>query len=291
MWRSLTDRFKEIGRAWGRYECTSLAAAVAFYAALSLFPLMLALVAGVGYFFRFMQRGQNALDQILSTVSQQLSPAVGDALERVFAQMQDKALVNGPIAGAALLLTSTLVFAQIDRGFMRIWDVRERTDQQGLWASIRRMLLTRARSLVLLVGTLLLVMLVFVAGLSLRAVTGITREWFPDVPTISGLGTLMIGFGVNVLVFFLLYRFLSKEKTGWGLCLRAGIIAAALWEGGSRLLTQLSFGANYSAYGLIGSFLVVQVWIYYNVMVLFIGALIVRVGTRPLEDHADEESP
>ena len=204
--------------------------------------------------------------------------------------MQDRALVNGPIAGATLLLTATLVFSQIDRGFMRIWDVRERHAKRGVWASIKRMLLTRARSLVLLVGTCLLVVVVFVAGLCLRAVTGITREWFPDVPTISGLGTLLIGVGVNILVFFLLYRFLSKEKVDWGLCLRAGVIAAALWEGGSRILTLLSFGANYSAYGLIGSFLVVQVWIFYNVMVLFIGALIVRIGTRPLEDEDGVQS-
>ena len=287
MWQAVKYTAGEICRGWGKYECTTIAAAVAFYAALSLFPLMLVLVAGVGFFFRFMEGGKSALDQILSTVSEWHSPTVGSALERVLSQMQDKALVNGPLAGLALLLTATLVFAQVDRGFMRIWDVRERSSQRGLWVSVKWMLLTRARSLALLIGTFLLVMLVFVAGLALRAVTGITREWFPEVPTISGLGTLLVGAAVNVLVFFLLYRFLSKEQTKWSLCLRAGVVAAALWEGGSRLLTQLSFGASYSAYGLIGSFLVVQVWIYYNVMVLFIGALVVRVGTRPLEGLED----
>ena len=35
-----------------------------------------------------------------------------------------------------------------------------------------------------------------------------------------------------------------------------------------------------SVYGLIGSFLVVLVWIYFTVMVLFIGALIVRVEKK-----------
>lgn len=264
-----------------------MAAGVAFYAALSLFPLMLALIAGVGFFFRFMERGQDAREQILATVSQQISPAVGEALGRVLSQLQQGALLNGPLAGVTFLFTASLVFAQIDRGFIRIWDLRRRPDRKGAWNMAKLILLNRARSLVLLFGTCLLVVLVFVAGLALRAVTGITREWFPDVPTISGFGTLLIGVAVNVMVFTLLYRFLSKERVGWTLCARAGLLAALLWECGSRVMTKLSFGSNYSAYGLIGSFLVVLVWIYYNVMVLFLGALVVRLAVRPLEDDGD----
>ncbi len=284
MWERLKSAVQELARAWGRYECSSLAAGIAFYSALSLFPLMLALIAGVGYFFRFVERGQDAREEILATVSQQISPAVGEALEKVLAQVQQGSLVNGPIAGFTFLLTASLVFAQIDRGFVRIWDVRRRRGHSGAKYVIKSILLNRARSLVLLLGTMLLVVLVFIAGLALRAVTGIMREWFPEVPTISGFGTLLIGLAVNVMVFALVYRFLSKEKVGFRLCLRAALLAALLWEAGSWLMTLLSFGGNYSAYGLIGSFLLVLVWIDYNVMVLFLGALVVRLATRPLDD-------
>lgn len=279
---TLVARARDTLRAWGYYECSSLAAGVAFYAALSLFPLMLALVAGVGYFFRFMQRGQNARDEILATVSQQISPEVGEALEKILSQMQDRALVNGPLAVVTFLFAASLVFAQIDRAFIRIWDVKQRRKKDGLWVAVKLTVLTRLRSLALLGGTCLLVVLVFLAGLVLRAGTEIAREWFPEVPTMSGLGSFLVGGGINVLVFSFLYRFLSKEAVGWRLCLQAGLFAALLWEAGSRVLTMFSFGSNYSAYGLIGSFLIVQLWIYFNVMVLLIGALIVRVGTRSL---------
>ena len=57
----------------------------------------------------------------------------------------------------------------------------------------------------------------------------------------------------------------------------SGGIAAGIWELGSPVMTMLSFGSRVSVYGLIGSFLVVLIWIYFTVMVLFIGALIVRV--------------
>ena len=49
----MVKRISAVAHAWGHYECASLAAGIAFYAALSLFPLMMVLVAGVGYFFRF----------------------------------------------------------------------------------------------------------------------------------------------------------------------------------------------------------------------------------------------
>jgi membrane protein len=278
----LKRRIHDVLLAWVRYDCMSMAASVAFYAALSLFPLLLALMAGVGYFFRFMQRGQNARDEILATVTQQISPEFGTALEKIFSQMQDRALINGPFAGLTFLLAASLVFAQIDRSFQRIWDVKARRKKKGMWVALKAKLFSRVRSLVLLGSTCLLVVLVFLAGLALRLGTEITREWFPEVPTLSGAGTLLLGSAVNILVFFLLYRFLSREAVTWKLCLQAAVTAALLWEGGSRLLSSFSFGSNYSAYGLIGSFLVVQVWIYFNVMVLLIGALVVRVGTRPL---------
>ncbi|MGE9269443.1 MAG: hypothetical protein ACQKBU_01460, partial [Verrucomicrobiales bacterium] len=72
-----------------------------------------------------------------------------------------------------------------------------------------------------------------------------------------------------------------------GVCLKAGLVAAVLLECGGRVLGALSFGSNFSAYGLVGSILVVQLWIYYNVMVLLVGALIVRVETRPAVDFRE----
>ena len=41
---------REVARGWTRFECTALSAGLAFYAAVSIFPLMLLLVAGMGFF-------------------------------------------------------------------------------------------------------------------------------------------------------------------------------------------------------------------------------------------------
>jgi len=253
---------------------------VAYYAAISLFPLMMVLVAGVGYFFRFMPEGPGAKEQILASISQQISPELGEALERVLSQVHDKALVNGPLAMVAFFFAASLVFAQIDRGFYRIWDVRQRSSEKGLWAAFKQMVSSRVRSLLMIGSACVLVVAMFFAGLAMRAISEISWDGVPLVPMLAKYPSLLLGFGINILVFAMLYRFLSKEPVRWRLCLEGGVVAALFWEGGSRALTLLSFGSNLSVYGLIGSFLVVLLWIYYNVMVLFLGALVVREGAK-----------
>ena len=284
VWRNLIDECKLLAEAWVRYECASLAAGVSFYAALSIFPLMLVLVAAVGSFFRFMERGQNAVEEIHLTIAQQLSPQAADSFTDVFEQIQTRALLNGPLAGLMLLFAATLVFFQIDRAFYRIWDVRQRVGDLGIWGALRRMLVSRVRSLGLVMGTCFLVVVVFVSGLAFRAVMSIAQEWFPEVSILSPLVASLISVVINLGVFSFLYKFLSKEWVSWLVCLKAGVVAAVLLECGGWVLGALSFGSNFSAYGLIGSFLVVLLWIYYSVMVLLIGALIVRTGMRPLVD-------
>lgn len=287
VWKRIAGRLKELAEAWARYECMSLAAGIAFYAALSVFPLMLVMIAGVGSFFRFMERGRDAKAEIHATISQQMSPELADAMMRVFGQMQEGVLVQGPVAGVMLLFGATLVFFQIDRAFYRIWDVRQRPDERGFVGSLRRMLLSRVRSLGLVMGACLLVVVVFVVGIVFRTTMDLGQRWLPDLVLLSSFVSTLISVAINLIVFTVLYRFLSKERVGWVLCVKAGLFASVLLECGDRLLGALSFGANFSAYGLVGSFLIMQIWIYYNAMILLIGALIVRVEARPSPDFRE----
>lgn len=274
---------RHVAEGWFHFECGSLAAGIAFYAALSLFPLMLVLIASVGYFFRFMQRGRNALDEILAAAAQQFSPEMSAALGNVLSGVQARALVTGPIAGIAFLFTASLVFAQLDRAFGRIWEVRGKPENRDPWTAAKRFFMVRARSFAMLMSSGLVVVLIFLAGLVLRTTTSIVHDWFPMVMNISGISTFIISLSINTLVFTFLYRFLSKERVTWKISLEAAVGVSLLWEVGSRTLSMLSFGSNLTAYGLIGSFLVVLLWIYYSIMILLLGALWVRCQTHPLE--------
>lgn len=288
MWQGLRDFGGQWMLGWQRYGCTSMAAGVAYYAALSVFPLMLILMSGLGYFFRFAEQGQDAREYILETVAVQISPQMGEALGEILSGLQSKALISGPLALFGVILSASLVFAQLDAGFNRIWEVRERLEDEkkGFLRALLRLVARRLRSFLMMGWIFLMIVLIFCVGLSVRGISAATRkwtvDWMPDVEFLSSLTSSAVGLGINVLGFGLLYRFLSKEKVRWAHAFGVGLGTALLWEFGSRVMTALSFGENYSVYGVLGSFLVVQVWIYFNAIVLFAGAVSVRLLTRPI---------
>ena len=238
---------------------------------------MMILVAGVGYFFRFMPNGPSARTEILELLSSQMSAEFSESMARLLEQVQDQALVNGPLAGVVFVFTASLVFAQIDRGFYRIWDIGRGDKDRDFKSAVRMAISSRVRSFVMILGLGCLVVILFILGVALRGISELGGIELSILPQISRVASLTVGIAINVAGLTLLYRYLSKAVVSWKLSLVAAVIAASFWEVGSIVMTLLSFGEKLSIYGMIGSFLVVLVWIYYTVMVLFGGALIVKM--------------
>ncbi|MFV1995584.1 MAG: YihY/virulence factor BrkB family protein [Verrucomicrobiales bacterium] len=273
---------KQIAHYWGLYECTSVAAAVAFYAAVSLFPLLMVLIASVGLFFEFQESSEDARERVLAAVGEQVSPELSEGLGQILEGVQEKAWVSGPIAAAGFLFVALLGFAQVDRGLDRTWGVHRRRPP-GMWNSVRHLLTNRLRSLGLLFGLGAMVLVVFVGGTAVYAVEGFLGRWVPEVDGIYDFGHVGLAFSLNMLTFGAVYRFLSKGPVRWGDCLVSGFFAAFLWEVGRGILGEIVIGERYTAYGVVGSFLAVLLWIYYGAMVLFIGAILVRVEVEQRE--------
>ena len=81
---------------WTEDDAGSLAASVAYYLALSLFPMLLLLTSGIGLFLRFTHTGKDAEQQILTTVEFYGSPAVKEHIEQLLKQLSHHSIVSGP---------------------------------------------------------------------------------------------------------------------------------------------------------------------------------------------------
>ena len=78
---------------------------------------------------------------------------------------------------------------------------------------------------------------------------------------------------LNTLAFTLLYRFLPKVKVRWREALAGAVLVAVGWEVGRHILSNILIGTRYTnAYGTLGSFLAVLLWLYYASHLLFLGA-------------------
>lgn len=268
---------------WKRFvddDGTLMAAAVAYYASLSLFPLLLVLVSGLGFFLDYTTVGESAREQILNAVEQQSNVQLREALENVFAQVREGQAVGGRLGLLGMLFAAVAIFAQFDRAFEVIWNA-EKSPPKGLLHAVRRVFFERLRAFLLVLSLGAIVIVVFLAGVAIAAVRNVVTEWL-SLP--SGMWSLVaIGSTVvlNTLVFTLLYRLLPAPRIEWNEALRGAVFAAVGWEIGRQLLNLWLTRTDYaSAYGVIGSFLGVMLWIYFATTVVFLGAEFIQTICR-----------
>jgi membrane protein len=280
--RDLLPMLKETFGEFQADEASTLGAALAYYALFSLFPLLLLLIAGLGYVLQYWDKAINVQDEILGAVSRNFSPQLSDALNQILGGIKSNAGGATVIGLITLLIGASSVFQQLDQSFNKIWKVPAPEKSAGLVATVLKTVRTKLFSfgMVLAVGFLLLVSM---------ALTGITQallDSFKNVPVIGGVAGYLIGLAttllLNTLVFGLLFKFLPNTRVRWGDVGLGAFVTAVLWEIGKNLLALYigRSGQSWSAYGLVGTVLILMAWIYFSSQILFLGAEFTEVYSR-----------
>ncbi len=260
---------------WMDDDGSLMAASVGYYTALAFFPLLLVLMAGLGVFLEVTPTGRDAEQHLITAISGYASPSVGEDVREMLAGVREQAGVSGRLGLAVLLFTSITMFANFDYAFGRIWNYPNET--RGLLGTVRNVLLVRFRAFLLLLGVGVLVVVVFVAGLTMSTLR-VFGEYIIPIPDLAWqMLQLGVSIVLNTLVFTLLYRFLPRREVFWGDAAQGGLLAAVAWEIGRAALTMFLVGGAYSPYGLVGSFIAIMLWIYYAACVIFLGAEYVQV--------------
>ena len=254
-----------------------MSAAVAYYAVLSMFPLLLILTSGLGVFLKWTNAGQDAQHYILNAIGEQLSPGLAENVRTALEQVQQHASFHGPVGFATLLIAAMAMFAQFERAFDRIWNVKSPINRT-FWQTALRVLTHRLRAFIMLVSLGVAVIAVFLAGIAFEAFRAHVHERISGIVWFWWLAQMFVVVSLNAIVFALLYKFLPKMPVRWIHALRGGLFAAICWEIGRQILAAFVIGQRYSnAYGLIGSLLAIMLWAYYSFAVVFIGAEYVQL--------------
>jgi membrane protein len=268
-------RLRRIAAAWQRYEADdgpTLAAAVAYYLGLSLFPLLLVLIAGLGWFLQFTETGRSAEEQFLSILGEQLSPTLVLEVQQTLHLVRARSHYQGPIGFLVVLLTSLAAFGQFDRALDRIWRLAA-PPEETWWRSALRLLRDRGVAFLMLLATGLFLVLVVVTGVATANVRESLQNLVPVPESFWRIPHLAVSFLLNVLLLLAIYRWLPKQRPGWRAAAGGAVFAAVLWEIGRQLLGAFLGYVQYSsAYGIVGSFLAILLWCYYAVSIVLLGA-------------------
>lgn len=290
-----------LSERWGFDKCPLIAAALAFFGLLSLFPILLAGLAILGN--RLVQNPSEL--ESLQRFIRDFFPGGSGALLQERLDEQIKIIVNSPAAPAvgivsvlSLLWSGRAYFDTLASVLNSIWpNATPRSflqHQIALWSTLAG------------AGVLFLLSSAATFGLSLA------RSLSSHIPAISRVLdrqpflwsslTWFTSWLLTLLMFWTIYRFLPNARPGGRgrIALGSALVASIGWELAKWAFTRfLSDTARYGAiYGSLGSVIITMMWLYTSSMVILLGAeasaayLETRAAARgeakPTQDKAED---
>ena len=264
-----------------------LAGGVAFNVLLAGIPFFLLMAAGLGY---ILDQSPETAAQVVQTALQNLLPgrltAAGSILDPVLVDVVRTRTVVGVWGGLAFLWFAARLFTSLravlafvfmhgrDRGFFH----GKLVDLNLIVVSVLLMTAWVSISAVLVLTTGRL-------GTSLERV-GV----LPDVTGQLAAGLLRaLAFGVILLIFLSLYRWLPRRRTHWPSALVGAAAATGLFELARFLFAQvlLTYPPSSVYTGTLGAIFIVIFWTYYAALIFVLGAEVAHVHEMRAVAHGD----
>ncbi len=272
--RTAWEIIRQALRQWKQDGAFTLAAALAFYAAVSLAPLVTMSVSFASLFY-----GEEALrGELVLQVERYVGGAGAEVIQSILASARTRGSgVSAALSIAVLLIGASAVFAHLQAALNAIWNVAPAPARP--WTHSLKL---RLISVALVLGIGLLLFAFTLAGAALSFVSGFVADR-------SGLGgelpwhaaTFLFGVAIFALLFAALFKLLPDAIIRWKDVWLGALITSALFNIG-RLAIGIYLGkfAPGSVYGTAGSLVALLLWLYYSALILFLGAELTQVLAR-----------
>ena len=284
MQRSTTWIIKSLWGAcerWSKSDCIDLSAAFAYYTLQSFFPILLISLSIASWFLG----KQDGLDQqIISVAAQILPPSVVELVETTLFKLIDQGFGAGILGAMFLLFTAGNAYLSLQRGSDRLWEdeLPSRRINSAWQEQASRFLRNRIEAflVVFFIGFL---MVLDQISANLRMIPTTVLEKISNSSNfiselILKLPLLQVGqFALPLVGFSLMALLLQALLPSRKVPLKPLIPGSILIGIGLTTLNLavsksiLSLGTRFQAYGFIGGFLVLTLWVWLLGVVLYFG--------------------
>jgi len=258
---------------WLQDKVPQLGAALAYYTVFSLAPLILILLAIVGVVFRDDPAG--AWDKLTQQMSYFLDPSAVQVVQEIAqkASQPGKSTLATLIGIALALFGASGVFGQLQDALNTIWGVKAKPGR-GIWGFLR----ARFLSFAMVAGICFLLLVSMALQAMLKIFSEYVQSVLPGGLAVALTVYLIFDFGIVVLLFAMIFKFLPDVKIQWRDVWIGAIVTALLFGLGKWLLgLYLGSGAASSAYGAASSLITLLLWVYYSSQILLFGAEFTQV--------------
>jgi membrane protein len=271
--------------AWIEYErdrARYLAAAMVYYALVSLVPLLLLLLAALGLLLRFSAVAADAQRRLLLAVDEGFGPELAATARQLLDTLQEQSIVATALSLAVLAYTASKLFRHLRLSFRAIWKHDAPMLSGPLRAAVRATLAEYAIAfgMVLGGGGLLL------AALALLAVAQWADRLLGELSLPGEVGRWLAMTGVSLLLaagtFAALLKVLPPVVLRWRDVRLAALLCALAWVAAGELLALYAdlFGDSRSAYGALGGLLAVMLLMNAVSQALFLAAELCKVAAQ-----------
>ena len=268
---------------WSKSDCIDLSAAFAYYTLQSFFPILLISLSIASWFLG----KQEGLDQqIISIAAQLLPPTVVDLVKTTLFNLIDQGFGAGILGAMFLLFTAGNAYLSLQRGSDRLWEDElpsKRVNVNSAWREQASRFLRNRVEAFLIVFFIGFLMVLDQISANLRMIpSNVLENLSKSNNLISNLflklPLLQVGqFAIPLIGFSLMALLLQALLPSRKVPLRPLLPGSILIGIGLTTLNLavsksiLSLGARFQAYGFIGGFLVLTLWVWLLGVILYFG--------------------
>lgn len=277
----------------------SHAAAMAFYAATSLAPILLIVLSVAGF-----ATGRDAAEIAISAqLTGLLGPQGADLLKATVENASaHKGTMASVVAVVTLLVGASGVFGEMQSTLNLIWKVRPQK------VSLFNLARARVASLGLVASLGFLLLVSLAASAAISAVGDVMTARLPFGEFVLSAANTLVSLVLVALLFGAIFKILPDRALSWRDVRFGAAVTAILFTIGKSLIGwYLGTSAIASSYGAAGSLIALLLWVFYSSAIFLFGAEITRavavrfgsrrdlmpveIGKRPLDLPSAKGSP
>lgn len=267
VWKFVKQTFHE----WNEDNVPQLGAALAFYAAFSIAPLLVIALSVAALFF-----GEDAARGEIQRQTEVLMGGDGSAaVQQLIVNAKEPTI--GTLAAALsvgiLLFGASGVFGQLQSSLNTIWKVKVRKGRG--WVRVIRDRFMAFFMVTCICILLLVLMLMSTVLFSLDKQLSGKWDWLIQF---NHFGASWL---VVMLLFAIVFKVLPDVVVRWRDVWLGAAVTSVLFVLGKKAISwYLGHTTLASSYGLAGSFIALLLWIYYSAQIFYVGAEMTQVYAK-----------
>ena len=236
----------------GKDGAGEMVGAISYYVILSLFPLLLGIIALLGFFLP-----HAAVQDAINKFVQSNAPGLGQLLQVNIAKVIEARGPLGIVSIIGFFWSGSAMFSAINNAVNRAWQI----------SRLRHFAIRKLSELAMSIGTTFFLVL-SMTGTAILSFFGLGSSLAQKI-LYSVLSLLLI-----FTAFVLIYKLVPNTRTYWRLVWPGAALAAFFFEL-ARIAMTIYFAnfANFQlVYGAIGFIIVLLIWVYFSAFILVAGA-------------------